>query len=246
MWLHCPLHFEGADHRWCRGDVLRGDTIVSFDSLPNQVMRYRTLCQPRVKSAAPWAKLAAIIFRCRWYPSTRVDGNYHSTPQSLVTNIMTPTETPEWKQIARNKRADQQQLIPKEWRLPSMEHLPKNALAYIRESSTLTPEELSITEITDARHLLNKIATGGLTAVQVLRAFCKRAAIAQQLVGCCTELMFDEALERAVLLDNHLATTGRVIGPLHGLPISFKDNIDVKGYDTTWGKDIGIRHWNKA
>lgn len=39
---------------------------------------------------------------------------------------------------------------------------------------------------------------------------------------CLTETMFDEALKRAKELDEHLKKTGQPIGPLHGLPISFK------------------------
>lgn len=35
--------------------------------------------------------------------------------------------------------------------------------------------------------------------------------------------------------DEHLAETGRPIGPLHGLPISLKDNINVKSVDSTVG-----------
>ncbi|MEY9534682.1 indoleacetamide hydrolase [Sinorhizobium fredii] len=35
---------------------------------------------------------------------------------------------------------------------------------------------------------------------------------------------------------------GRSMGPLHGIPISFKDNINVKGYATTAGT-VGMRHF---
>lgn len=41
--------------------------------------------------------------------------------------------------------------------------------------------------------------------------------------NCLTEILFKEALARAQFLDEHLAKTGKVIGPLHGLPISLKD-----------------------
>jgi amidase len=36
-------------------------------------------------------------------------------------------------------------------------------------------------------------------------------------------------------LDEYLAATGKVTGPLHGLPISLKDQFHVKGVDTTMG-----------
>ena len=68
-----------------------------------------------------------------------------------------------------------------------------------------------------------------------MRAFCKRAAIAQQLTNCLTEIMFDSAVERAKELDAHFARTGRPLGPLHGLPISMKDTFWITGFDTSVG-----------
>lgn len=41
--------------------------------------------------------------------------------------------------------------------------------------------------------------------------------------NCLTEILFAEARAQAKALDTHLATTSRVVGPLHGLPISLKD-----------------------
>jgi amidase len=36
-------------------------------------------------------------------------------------------------------------------------------------------------------------------------------------------------------LDDHLNKTGQLKGPLHGLPISLKDNFNIKGKDSTVG-----------
>lgn len=47
--------------------------------------------------------------------------------------------------------------------------------------------------------------------------------------------MFDFALRTAENLDRSYAQTGKVKGPLHGLPVSLKDQFHVKGYDTTMG-----------
>lgn len=47
--------------------------------------------------------------------------------------------------------------------------------------------------------------------------------------------MFERALTTAKQLDDHFAATGKVVGPLHGLPISLKDNFNVKGRDSTVG-----------
>lgn len=46
--------------------------------------------------------------------------------------------------------------------------------------------------------------------------------------------MFEEAQERAKCLDN-LRSRGQLAGPLHGLPISIKDNFHYKGTESTIG-----------
>lgn len=149
--------------------------------------------------------------------------------------------SPDWKAKAAAKRASQYESIPREWRLPEPLPQPKNTYDYLKTSGVLTTEELSITEITDAGLLLRKIASGSLTAVTVTKAFCKRAAIAQQLIRCCTEMFFDEAIKTAERLDQHLKSTGKVVGPLHGLPVSLKDSFDIVGHDSTlgWVSEIG-------
>ena len=47
--------------------------------------------------------------------------------------------------------------------------------------------------------------------------------------------MFDKALHTAQELDRYLKVNGAAKGPLHGLPISLKDQFHVEGYDTTMG-----------
>ena len=143
-------------------------------------------------------------------------------------------QLPAWKLRARAKRAVQATLIPAEWRLRSIPDFT-NARDYIRTSGILSPTELAITEITDARVLQKNIQSGELSALTVATAYCKRAAIAQQLTGCLTEIFFERALARAKELDEVFEKEGRVTGPLHGIPISFKDNYDVEGVDSTIG-----------
>jgi amidase len=46
--------------------------------------------------------------------------------------------------------------------------------------------------------------------------------------------MFPEAQERAECLDK-LRAQGKLAGPLHGLPISLKDNFHYKGTESTIG-----------
>lgn len=162
----------------------------------------------------------------------------HLLGAHLYTKLIIMGETehvPAWKLRARAKRSAQATLIPSEWRLKSIPDFT-NARDYIRTSGLLSPTELAITEITDARVLQKNIQSGELSALAVTTAYCKRAAIAQQLTGCLTEILFETALDRARELDEIFEREGRVIGPLHGIPISFKDNYDVKDVDSTIGE----------
>jgi amidase len=85
------------------------------------------------------------------------------------------------------------------------------------------------------RGVVDKIASGVWKARSVTEAVCKRAVIAQQLINCVTEIYSKEALKRADELDAYYAKEGKTIGTLHGLPISFKDQFNLKGVDTSVG-----------
>lgn len=47
--------------------------------------------------------------------------------------------------------------------------------------------------------------------------------------------MFDDALAQAHALDDHRQKTGELQGPLHGIPVTVKDQFNLKGVDTTLG-----------
>lgn len=145
----------------------------------------------------------------------------------------------DWKQTATTRRQAQQAAIPPAWRLsPATLKAARNAnstLQTIRTCGILTPQELQWTEVSEIRPLLARLAARKITSEQLTLAFCKRAALAQQLTGCLTEIFFDRALAQARERDAYLQRTGRLMGPLHGLPVSIKDRFDVEGFDTTVG-----------
>lgn len=134
------------------------------------------------------------------------------------------------------KRAENEQRladsIPLELRLPQsvIDAAPKNVRDIPRQSGLLTERELDITENYDATALAEAIAARKLTAVEVATAYCKRAVIAHQLTTCLTEWFMDDALARAKELDDHLAATGKTVGPLHGVPVSVKSHMPLKGH----------------
>lgn len=141
-----------------------------------------------------------------------------------------------WKTIVDEKRARQLAAIPSEWRLSqSASTSSESMLETIKSCGILTSQELEWTEVTDLKELVSLVASHQVSSVQLTTAFCKRAAIAQQLSKCLTEIFFDQALVRAKEFDEHLEKTGTVVGPLHGVPISVKDRFDIKGLDSTFG-----------
>jgi hypothetical protein len=100
---------------------------------------------------------------------------------------MAATQEP-WQEIAARKRASVRALIPAQWLIPAakLEEYKKSERGVLhvpRESGILSAEEIKITESYDAVALAEELRAGRLSAVDVTRAFSKRAAIAQQLVG---------------------------------------------------------------
>ncbi|KAI1343536.1 acetamidase [Xylariaceae sp. FL0016] len=98
----------------------------------------------------------------------------------------------------------------------------------------MSDEELAITDL-KTEQIPQAIAAGKYTSVQVLDAFTHRAVIAHQLLHCCLDFMYPAALKAATDLDRDFAATGKLRGPLHGVPVSLKDQCRVKGTETTCG-----------
>ena len=144
--------------------------------------------------------------------------------------------SPTWQAVAERKQAERESRIPEQWRLPSPPNPDTlNVLSVPRTCGILSPKELEITEDYDASSLVQAIRSKTLSAEEVATAFCKRAAIAQQLCNCLTEIFFTEAILYAKSLDQDYERTGKPVGPLHGVPISLKDTFKVKGYDASIG-----------
>lgn len=145
-----------------------------------------------------------------------------------------------WEKKTGDKRAAEYAKIPTEWRLDQKylgrdEKSDANVLDVPRQCGILTQAELDITEEYSAVALAKAVQSGSVKAADVARAFCKRAAIAQQLTNCLTETMFDDALQRGAYLDNYLAENKKPVGPLHGIPVSIKDPFAYVGVASTIG-----------
>ncbi|KAK8000395.1 amidase [Apiospora arundinis] len=141
--------------------------------------------------------------------------------------------------IAAEKVAQRSSKIPKDWLIsPDSSKDATNLLHIPTTCGVLSNVEYNITSNYDATALLEKLRAGEFSAEQVTRAFCKRAAVAQQLVNCLTEIFFDEAIERARQLDAERRDSpdpSSSLPPLWGLPISVKDSFAYQGHDTSTG-----------
>ncbi|PSK37216.1 hypothetical protein C7M61_003643 [Candidozyma pseudohaemuli] len=141
-----------------------------------------------------------------------------------------------WTDIAKRKQDSILGGIPPEWRdaeiADKMQRTGEtNTKRFL--DATLPEDENAITHLSLV-DLQKKIAAGEFSALEVTTAYCHRAALAHQIVNCCSDIFFDEAFERAKKLDQVFAKDG-VVGPLHGIPISLKDQVDLTGKDSTLG-----------
>jgi amidase len=94
--------------------------------------------------------------------------------------------------------------------------------------------EASIADL-EAAYISGQTTARAITQAHLDRiaAYDKRGPLINSLIT-----VNPRALEEADRLDALLRTTGRLTGPLHGIPVIVKDNIDVAGLPSRGGKTI--------
>ncbi|KAK8085160.1 hypothetical protein PG997_006431 [Apiospora hydei] len=130
---------------------------------------------------------------------------------------MSSTGDASWETLAAAKREAILASIPAKWRLdkiPTVDEQRNVTGAYIEQF--LSPK-------------------GSRDHQSRLGGHSREDDICHQLVNCLHETFFDAALADAKELDAWFAKHGKPKGPLHGLPVSLKDQFHVKGVDTTMG-----------
>lgn len=161
---------------------------------------------------------------------------------SLSTTTDQQTEgPPRWKIIASRKQAERRKALDSAAMMSLGKSIPllppssaKDVRNWLITSGDSTTQQIAITESLPS-NILKKLAVGDWTAGEVLLAFVARAAIAQHLTNPLTDIFVEAGLAKARELNEHLKKAGRPVGPLHGLPISLKDVMNVKGHATTYG-----------
>jgi amidase len=73
-----------------------------------------------------------------------------------------------------------------------------------------------------------------VTSRQVVEAHLQRIAEVNPKINAIVRVLADEALAGADLADAAVRA-GKKLGPLHGVPMTVKENIDIAGYPTTQG-----------
>lgn len=88
-----------------------------------------------------------------------------------------------WQEIGLQKRAVRDSLIPDAWKIEKKYYPSGSSVLDLPETfGILSAEEVKITSKYDAVDIVGLIKDGKHSAEAVTTAFCKRAAIAQQLV----------------------------------------------------------------
>ncbi|KAL1795237.1 hypothetical protein ACET3X_007053 [Alternaria dauci] len=131
---------------------------------------------------------------------------------------MTAAEMPQWLQTATKKQTTRDAAIQRFTDAHAVPTEQPNGNHQPRGGQTSTA-------IDDAQSIPKAIVSRAVTASQLLSAYIIRL----------TEILFDDAIQQAEALDSYFRETGQLVGPLHGVPMTLKDQFDVKGYDSTLG-----------
>ncbi|RMZ91982.1 hypothetical protein DV736_g791, partial [Chaetothyriales sp. CBS 134916] len=140
-------------------------------------------------------------------------------PKARDRTVLIPKMSSPWKEVVQKKCERRERLI-------------KAHLGHVNGERDIAA---AILDISDVNELVQKYASEKVLVQDATRAYIRRAVEVHRLTNCLTEILFDEALTQADALDSYFRQHGKLLGPLHGVPITLKDQFNVKGVDTTLG-----------
>jgi amidase len=108
---------------------------------------------------------------------------------------------------------------------------PADLLRTLATAKTFHLEETTIADVQSA------YKSGATTATQLVQAYLERIQAYDQKGPKLNVVIFlnPKAMQVAAALDERFRTTGKFVGPLHGIPVLLKDNIDTRDMPTTAG-----------
>ncbi|PWN31957.1 amidase signature enzyme [Meira miltonrushii] len=125
--------------------------------------------------------------------------------------------------LIRSRHAERDALIEEARKILSEQYTPNNA--------SISTSILS----SNIEDLVKGIEQKKWTSTIIVQTFIRQAIIAHEQTNCLTEVNFQQALERAEELDNEFAKNGKLVGPLHGIPFSLKDQYHLQGKRSATG-----------
>lgn len=149
-----------------------------------------------------------------------------------------------WKETAHKKQKSLLAKVPEQWLLPealcAAPTTPDDPYLNVTTDDFMTkaglsPRELALTANTSIPGILAGYESHEVSAEELVTAFCHRAAINHQTTESLAEIRFAEAIAEAKVQDEYLRTHKKLIGPLHGIPVSLKGQYRVEGLESAIG-----------
>jgi amidase len=108
---------------------------------------------------------------------------------------------------------------------------PADLFRTLRKANKFHFEETTIAEVQAA------YKSGATTTTQLVQAYLERIEAYDQKGPKLNVVIFlnPKAMQEAAALDERFRTTGKFVGPLHGIPVLLKDNINTSDMPTTGG-----------
>ncbi|KAF2026113.1 acetamidase [Setomelanomma holmii] len=134
---------------------------------------------------------------------------------------MTNPDAPRWMETVEKKRSIRRDAISS---FLKDRNGAEDSL-HPAENGSIDGAAQKFAAIDSVAEIQQAIRSGAVTASGLCVAYINRL----------TEILFEDALRQANELDESFKKSGRLVGSLHGVPMTLKDQFDIAGYDSTLG-----------